>query len=143
MQEAQVCSSSHSRLVGFVSTIPGLLRLFQCLRRFYDTRNVFPHLVNAGKYSATILAYMMLSMWRISNTPVNRALYIVFATINTLYCCTSLHAKLMKAWWDLFMDWSLMQPHAKHPFLRSDLGYKRIWVLLPKPKTDKSHIMLL
>jgi len=22
------------------------------------------------------------------------------------------------------MDWSLMQPHAKHPFLRMDLGYK-------------------
>lgn len=26
------------------------------------------------------------------------------------------------------MDWSLMQPHAPHPFLRTDLGYKYPWV---------------
>ena len=34
----------------------------------------------------------------------------------------------MIAWWDIFMDWSLMQPHAPHPFLRTDLGYKYHWV---------------
>lgn len=26
------------------------------------------------------------------------------------------------------MDWSLMQPHAPHAFLRHDLGYNQIWV---------------
>lgn len=67
----------------------------------------------------------MLSLWRIEDDAKYKALFIVFATTNTLYCCTSLlQCELILAWWDLFMDWSLMQPHAPHPFLRTDLGYK-------------------
>ena len=31
-------------------------RFAQCFRRFRDTRHAFPHLVNAGKYSTTLVA---------------------------------------------------------------------------------------
>ena len=41
---------------------------------------------------------------------------------------SSLLFLLTTAWWDIFMDWSLMQPHAPYPFLRPDLGYEEIWV---------------
>lgn len=36
-----------------VNCIPAWIRFAQCLRRYYDSREVFPHLVNAGKYSTT------------------------------------------------------------------------------------------
>jgi len=116
--ELTQCNSSHSRLLGFFATLPGIWRFLQCIRRYWDTHHAFPHLVNAGKYSATILMYTMLSLWRIDGDGKYEALFIVFATINTVYCSS----------WDILMDWSLMQPHAPHPFLRQDLGYKRFWV---------------
>ena len=83
------CTSSHSRLLGFFSTLPGIWRFLQCIRRYWDTRHAFPHLVNAGKYFATILMYTMLSLWRIDGSAKYQALFIIFATINSLYTCTS------------------------------------------------------
>lgn len=83
------CNSTSSRLLGFLTTLPSLWRLFQCLRRFRDTRNWFPHLANAGKYSMTTLSYTWLSLYRISRTHANLALFIVFSTINAVYCSKS------------------------------------------------------
>jgi hypothetical protein len=85
-----VCNSSHSRLLGFFTTLPPIWRFLQCIRRYIDTKHYFPHLVNAGKYSATILMYTFLSLWRIDDTVVYQALFILFAAINTLYTCISL-----------------------------------------------------
>ncbi|TRX95457.1 hypothetical protein FHL15_003788 [Xylaria flabelliformis] len=113
-----LCNSSHSRLLGFFSTLPAIWRALQCIRRYYDTKNVFPHLVNCGKYIMTILSYVTLSLYRINNTHPNLALFITFSTINGLY--TSV--------WDLFMDFSLLQPDARHRFLRDILGLKRRWL---------------
>ena len=95
-----MCNSSHSRLLGFLSTLPGIWRALQCIRRFYDTRNIFPHLVNCGKYCFTILAGMSLSLWRIHSTTEMMAMFIVFATINSIYCSI----------WDVIMDWSKSNP---------------------------------
>lgn len=111
------CNSTHSRLLGFFSCLPGIWRALQCLRRYYDTRNAFPHLVNCGKYTFTILTYMTLSLYRIDQTYSLRALFIVCATINAIYCSV----------WDLAMDWSLGNPYAKHPYMRDVLGYKKPW----------------
>lgn len=81
------CNSTHSRLLGFFSTLPGIWRGLQCLRRYYDTRNAFPHLVNCGKYTFTILFYMSLSLYRIDKDHSLKALFITCATINSIYCC--------------------------------------------------------
>ncbi|OMP85621.1 Protein SYG1-like protein, partial [Diplodia seriata] len=111
------CNSSHSRLLGFFSTLPGIWRALQCLRRYYDTRNFFPHLVNCGKYTWTIMYYMSLSLYRIHKSWHLRTLFIFCATVNAVYCSI----------WDLVMDWSLMNPYAKKPFLRDNLGYKNVY----------------
>ncbi len=83
------CNSQHSRILGALSTLPGIWRGLQCLRRYYDTRNAFPHLVNFGKYTFTILCYMTLSLYRIDKTFELKALFITCATINSVYCCKS------------------------------------------------------
>ncbi|KAI1149902.1 EXS family-domain-containing protein [Nemania diffusa] len=113
-----MCNSSHSRLLGFFSTLPAIWRALQCVRRYYDTKNVFPHLVNCGKYIMTILSYVTLSLYRIDNTHPNLALFITFSVLNGIYVSV----------WDLFMDFSLLQPDSRHPFLRNILGLKRRWV---------------
>ncbi|KAL5116640.1 Xenotropic and polytropic retrovirus receptor 1 [Pleosporales sp. CAS-2024a] len=111
------CNSSHLRVVGFLSALPGIWRALQCLRRYADTRNKFPHLLNFGKYIATIMFYATLSIYRIDQRPPTHAAFITFATINSIYT----------SFWDIYYDWSLGDPHATHPFLRKELGYKRIW----------------
>ena len=107
------CNSTHSRLLGFFSTVPGIWRALQCIRRYYDTRNAFPHLVNCGKYTFTILFYMSLSLYRVHQNDSLKALFITCATINSVYCCKSLsehpyHDMMLigVAVWDLCMDWS-------------------------------------
>ncbi|RJE17769.1 signal transduction protein Syg1 [Aspergillus sclerotialis] len=112
------CNSSHSRLFGFFQCLPGVFRAFQCLRRFADTKNIFPHLLNFGKYIFTILYYCTLSLWRIDEDTRYRAVFITFALLNAIY--TSV--------WDLAMDWSLCNPYAKGRFLRDVLAFRRQWV---------------
>ncbi|CAK7224686.1 Xenotropic and polytropic retrovirus receptor 1 [Sporothrix bragantina] len=112
------CNSNHSRLLGFFSTLPPIWRLLQCIRRYRDTRNIFPHLVNGGKYSMTIASYVMLSLYRIQESHSNLALFITFSTINSIY--TSI--------WDLFMDFSLLQVGSRHFMLRDILALKRRWI---------------
>merc|ERR1711974_415221 len=41
-------------LRAILSALPAWFRFAQCLRRYKDTREAFPHLVNAGKYSTTL-----------------------------------------------------------------------------------------
>ncbi|KAK4225028.1 EXS family-domain-containing protein [Podospora fimiseda] len=104
----QQCNSSNSRLLGFFGALPPIWRALQCIRRYYDTGNVFPHLANCGKYGMTILTAVFLSMYRISNTETNMSLFIAFATINAVYCSI----------WDLFMDFSLLQANPSKKLLR-------------------------
>lgn len=103
--------------MGFLACLPGIWRALQCIRRYWDTGNKFPHLLNCGKYFATIIYYMTLSIYRINKSGPNKAAFITFAVINAVYT----------SFWDIYYDWSLGDPRAKHPFLRKELGYKKIW----------------
>jgi hypothetical protein len=103
--------------MGFLSALPGVWRALQCIRRYWDTGNKFPHLLNCGKYFATIIFYATLSIYRIDKSPSHRAVFITFAIVNAIYT----------SFWDIYYDWSLGDPHAKHPFLRKELGYKNVW----------------
>lgn len=85
--DPQQCNSNHSRLLGFFMTLPPIWRFLQCLRRYNDTRNVFPHLANGGKYIMTIISAVMLSLYRMNNTRSHLALYIAFSVINGVYVC--------------------------------------------------------
>ena len=112
------CNSNHSHLLGFFTTIPAIWRALQCLRRYYDSRNWFPHLANFAKYLCNILYYMSLSLYRMNLTPQYRAVFITLAAVNGVYC----------SFWDVAMDFSLGNPYAEHPFLRDRLAYRRVWV---------------
>lgn len=112
------CSSSHSRVLGFLNTLPGIWRFLQCWRRYGDTRQWFPHLANAGKYSCLILYYVFLSLARINRANQTwKILTFFFAALNAVYSSI----------WDIFMDFSLGQFGAKHPGLRTELSYHKSW----------------
>lgn len=103
--------------MGLLSCLPAVWRALQCLRRYRDTGNRSPHVLNLGKYCVMIVHYMTLSMFRLNKTHRNRAIFIAFATINAM--CTS--------FWDVYFDWRLGDLQAEKLFLRKELGYKKIW----------------
>jgi xenotropic and polytropic retrovirus receptor 1 len=45
-----------------VQCLPAWFRFAQCLRRYRDSREAFPHLVNAGKYSTTFIVVFFATM---------------------------------------------------------------------------------
>ncbi|KAJ9617196.1 Xenotropic and polytropic retrovirus receptor 1 [Cladophialophora chaetospira] len=113
------CNSSHSRLLGFFAALPAVWRALQCLRRYYDSRNWFPHLANCLKYFGNIAYYMTLSIYRIDMSHQTWAIFVTFALVNGVYC----------SFWDVYLDWSLGDLFSdKHPFLRERLGYKQVWI---------------
>ncbi|GAB7342970.1 hypothetical protein MBLNU457_g1073t2 [Dothideomycetes sp. NU457] len=79
------CNSTHSRLLGFFTALPGIWRA--------------------------------LHMYRFNHGYSYKAFFIFCATINAVYCSI----------WDVVFDWSLLDPHAKHKFLRTTLAYKSTW----------------
>lgn len=127
------CNSTHSRLLGFFSTLPGIWRFLQSLRRYNDSGDAWPHLYNAGKYMATIVYYMTLSLYRIDQSEHYLAAFIVFAAINSVYVCKFVPIRfydrrlIPPAFWDLIMDWSLGQPQARKKYLRDVRGFKPTW----------------
>lgn len=65
------CMEKNYIIRPIVNCLPAWFRFAQCLRRYRDSREAFPHLVNAGKYSTTFLV-------------------VIFATLKSVYAGKSL-----------------------------------------------------
>ncbi|KAJ9120852.1 hypothetical protein QFC22_002786 [Naganishia vaughanmartiniae] len=110
------CSSSHSWVYGLLLTIPALIRLIQCIKRWYDSRLQI-HLINAGKYTSTVVQYTFYVYWRSRGNRIHDhsfALWATFASISSIYTSS----------WDLSVDWGLLRP--RYGYLRESLGYPSI-----------------
>ncbi|XP_038063830.1 xenotropic and polytropic retrovirus receptor 1 homolog [Patiria miniata] len=103
-----------------VACLPAWFRFAQCLRRYRDTRQAFPHLVNAGKYSTTFFVVIFASL--VSTTIDDYAhfyqnplfyIWMLSAFISSCYTLT----------WDLKMDWGLLEISAESKLLRKEIVY--------------------
>lgn len=56
----------------FVACLPAWFRFMQCLRRYRDSREAFPHLANAAKYATTffVITFSFLNLQHSSKTKV-------------------------------------------------------------------------
>ncbi|SCV01546.1 LAMI_0G12178g1_1 [Lachancea mirantina] len=106
-----LCGSSHSKSMAALSALPSFWRFLQCLRRFSDSGDAFPHLWNALKYAMGVAYNGSLGAYRMSHASSKKQGFIVLATLNSLV--TSL--------WDIVIDWSLLQPGSRNWLLRDDL----------------------
>ncbi|KFH65109.1 hypothetical protein MVEG_08590 [Podila verticillata NRRL 6337] len=121
---ALYCTTSQMWLTPFVTALPPWFRFMQCLRRFKDTSEWFPHLVNAGKYASTLITLFVYFAFRHYGGNALKAAYIVVATFSSSYTFL----------WDVYMDWGLFRfgkyggAAYGHPFLRPELVYSKVWV---------------
>ncbi|CAL1539547.1 unnamed protein product [Lymnaea stagnalis] len=118
-----VCNKNIYGVIAIISCLPAWFRFAQCLRRYRDTKLVFPHIVNAGKYSTTFFVVLFSTLYKIHvelygehyrQTSTFFYLWIVAAVVSSCYTYT----------WDIKMDWGLMDKNAgDNRFLREEVVY--------------------
>lgn len=107
-----------------VNCLPAWFRFAQCLRRYRDSREAFPHLVNAGKYSTTFLVVIFATLrsfhaHKFENTFDNPFTYfwLISQITSSCYALT----------WDLKMDWGLFDKNAgENTLLREEIVYSSL-----------------
>ena len=62
-EEQFTCSNVTYVVPAIIACLPAWWRFAQCYRRYRDTRLVFPHIVNAGKYSTTFFVVLFSSLY--------------------------------------------------------------------------------
>ncbi|KAH7858067.1 hypothetical protein Vadar_019627 [Vaccinium darrowii] len=93
-----------------VAALPYLCRLLQCLRRVYDERDPMQGL-NGLKYFSTVVAVCMRTAYSISGA----------THWNILAWIASVIAAIASTYWDLVIDWGLLQKNSKNRWLRDKL----------------------
>ncbi|MCO5589729.1 hypothetical protein L7F22_043697 [Adiantum nelumboides] len=114
------CDPNKTFWTAVLLAIPAFLRFVQCFRRWHDSRYTANlHLINAGKYTSSILNYFFYLNYRYhgSSRKEDLIVWCIFGTIYSIYTSS----------WDITMDWSLLQPRARYPFLRNELVYEQYW----------------
>lgn len=114
------CSPNDTYWTAILSSLPALLRLGQCLRRFADSKfYARVHLLNGLKYSTAVLFYFFYIHWRQNGSQRNGdlALWIYFACMYSSFSMA----------WDILMDWSLLHSNARFPLLRNELVFESVW----------------
>ncbi|CAF1331126.1 unnamed protein product [Adineta ricciae] len=102
--------------------LPSWFRFAQCLRRYRDTKQKFPHLVNAGKYASGF--FVMGTNAARRATAIN---YFDSPTSNPflyIWIIASFIGATYKVIWDLKMDWGFFDKNAgENKFLRDQIVY--------------------
>ncbi|KAK9298294.1 hypothetical protein QLX08_008305 [Tetragonisca angustula] len=119
--DAETCIMRELSMRPFVACLPAWFRFAQCLRRYRDTKEAFPHLVNAAKY-ATSFFVVVFSYLHLTN-----AKYYVMSTENPyfyLWIIASIMSSCFTYTWDVKLDWGLFDSNAgENKFLREEIVY--------------------
>ncbi|XP_077506786.1 solute carrier family 53 member 1 [Amblyomma americanum] len=104
-----------------LACLPAWFRFAQCLRRYRDTREAFPHLANATKYATTFFVVLFSTLFNVyrdsypsSSSHPFFILWILSAVVSSCFTYT----------WDIKMDWGLFDSNAgENRFLREEIVY--------------------
>ncbi|XP_039002352.1 phosphate transporter PHO1 homolog 7-like [Hibiscus syriacus] len=101
-----------------VAVIPYWSRLLQCVRRFYDERDSM-QAFNGLKYFLTIIAVCTRTAYGLDRGTSWEALAWTFSAMAAIY----------GTYWDLVVDWGLLQRQSKNRWLRDKLliPYKSVY----------------
>nr|GMD55388.1 phosphate transporter PHO1 homolog 3-like isoform X1 [Ipomoea batatas] len=93
-----------------VAVIPFWIRLLQCLRRLFEEKDL-SHGVNGLKHFTTVAALVLRTLYELKKGAAMRILAAVFSGITTI----------ANTYWDIVIDWGLLQRNSKNPWLRDKL----------------------
>ncbi|XP_066586016.1 solute carrier family 53 member 1-like isoform X2 [Prorops nasuta] len=119
--DAETCITRELSMRPLVACLPAWFRLAQCLRRYRDTKEAFPHLVNAGKYATSffvvVFSYLHLinaNHYALSTENPYFYLWLIVSIVSSCFAYT----------WDIKLDWGLFDKSAgENKFLREEIVY--------------------
>ncbi|KAK4712429.1 hypothetical protein R3W88_006942 [Solanum pinnatisectum] len=94
----------------FLAIIPFWSRFIQCLRRLFEEKDLMQGF-NSLKYLSTIVALVMRTLYDQKRGTFWRVMAASTSGITTV----------ANTYWDLVMDWGLLQRNSKNPWLRDKL----------------------
>ncbi|MCL4125712.1 UNVERIFIED_CONTAM: hypothetical protein GTU68_058249 [Idotea baltica] len=113
------CASDFRWPSAIVRCLPAWWRFAQCLRRYRDTKEAFPHLLNALKYSTTFFVVTFNILYeplQYTDHLSNPWFYMLIISRVSSSCFV--------LWWDLVMDWGLFDKNCgEYKFLREEMVY--------------------
>ncbi|KAI8148819.1 EXS family-domain-containing protein, partial [Fennellomyces sp. T-0311] len=127
------CHVTHMWITPFLAALAPWWRFVQCIRRYQDSSEKV-HLVNAAKYSSTIVATFATGFRRIyrkwlfehaSTDPSETK--IASTSTDMIWFLVSMINSCYTSIWDIKMDWGLLQTPSRNFLLRDDLVFYR-WV---------------
>ncbi|KAJ0240415.1 Phosphate transporter PHO1 5 [Hirschfeldia incana] len=109
------CSDSgvYNAFLFIVAAIPYVWRLLQCLRRLFEEKSTEQG-YNGLKYFLTIVAVCVRTAYSVvdeDNKFIWRMLAVIFSAIAAIFC----------TYWDLVLDWGLLNRTSKNRWLRDKL----------------------
>lgn len=120
---SMICSSWSQIVLQIIfQIVPSWFRFAQCIRRYRDTKNKFPHLHNAGKYASGFFVIITNALRRVQTFDYqNKKSSNPFVY---LWIITSLISSTYKLIWDLKMDWGFFNSNStENKYLREQLIY--------------------
>ncbi|KAJ7549499.1 hypothetical protein O6H91_07G056400 [Diphasiastrum complanatum] len=104
----------YKHLAYIISLMPYWFRIMQCFRRWID-ENDRAHIANGGKYLSAMIAVAVKLTYGEAQSVVWMVMLVITSTVATIY----------QMYWDLVVDWGLLQPNSSNPWLRDRLILKR------------------
>ncbi|XP_018566872.1 xenotropic and polytropic retrovirus receptor 1 [Anoplophora glabripennis] len=122
--DANYCVANHMWIRAFMACLPPWFRFAQCMRRYRDTKEAFPHVVNACKYATSFFVVVFSTLNKVydngSEADENPFFY--------LWICASLISSCYAYTWDIKLDWGLFDAKAgDNKFLREEIVYSSTW----------------
>ncbi|XP_014486128.1 PREDICTED: xenotropic and polytropic retrovirus receptor 1-like isoform X2 [Dinoponera quadriceps] len=119
--DAETCIMREVSLRPVVACLPAWFRFAQCLRRYRDTKEGFPHLVNAVKYATSffvvIFSYLHLRNSNYYALSTDNPYFYLWLTVSVVSSCFTYT-------WDVKLDWGLFDSRAgENKFLREEIVY--------------------
>ncbi|KAG8366922.1 hypothetical protein BUALT_Bualt16G0018300 [Buddleja alternifolia] len=93
-----------------VAIIPFWSRVLQCLRRLFEEKNPGQGF-NSLKYFSTVVALVMRTIYDLRRETFWRIMAASSSGVTTIY----------NTYWDIVIDWGLLQRNAENPWLRDKL----------------------
>ncbi|GJZ69500.1 SPX and EXS domain-containing protein [Tanacetum coccineum] len=111
-RDAQTCNDSniYKTISIIIAVIPYWIRFLQCVRRYFEGSDSTQAL-NGLKYFSTIAAVVARSMYSQKHG----------MTLKIIAASTSGIATIFSTYWDLVLDWGLLNKNSENPWLRDKL----------------------
>ncbi|XP_057769552.1 phosphate transporter PHO1 homolog 9 [Salvia miltiorrhiza] len=109
-------SNAYDILYIVVAIIPFWSRVIQCLRRLIEEKDPSQG-VNSFKYFSTIVALVMRTIY--SQKERDKSQNLMFWKI--MAASTSGFTTIFNTYWDIVIDWGLLQRNSRNPWLRDKL----------------------